>query len=78
MSLVFQAIAVLLGVVVVAFAGMALAAGYRRVAIVLSADMFNQIAVRNIVDPVQSQTSFVAEYFGNLETARRWLAQPEG
>lgn len=33
MSLVFQAIAVLLGVVVVAFAGMALAAGYRAVRI---------------------------------------------
>lgn len=33
MSLVFQAIAVLLGVVVVAFAGMALPAGYRAVRI---------------------------------------------
>ncbi|GAB2790298.1 hypothetical protein HNQ93_003316 [Hymenobacter luteus] len=53
----------------------ALARGYRRVAIVISADMFNQLSVRAILDLVLGQSLFTAEYFGNLETAREWLIQ---
>ncbi|WP_139924419.1 STAS/SEC14 domain-containing protein [Hymenobacter sp. DG01] len=53
----------------------ALARGYRRVAVVVSADMFNQLSVRAILDPVLGQSAFTVEYFGNLETARAWLYQ---
>ncbi|UOQ76075.1 hypothetical protein MUN84_15890 [Hymenobacter sp. 5516J-16] len=49
------------------------ALGYRLVAVVLSADMFNQISVQNILAPLAEENTLTVEYFGNLETARAWL-----
>lgn len=52
----------------------ALAAGYRRVAIVQADDAFNQTSIQNILTVVTPGNPIAVEHFQNLESARQWLA----
>ncbi len=51
----------------------AFAAGYRRIAIVISEDIFNQMSVEDIMSRVEG-VDFVTKYFPSLEAGRQWLA----
>lgn len=53
----------------------ALAAGYRRAAILTSADIFNQVSVKNILQSVTAEHVFEAQYFQTMPEARGWLQQ---
>lgn len=48
-------------------------AGYRRIAIVVSEDIFNQMSVEDIMSRVEGM-DFVTKYFPGLEEGRAWLA----
>jgi len=48
-------------------------AGYRRIAIVISEDIFNQMSVEDIMSRVKG-VDFVTQYFPSLEEGRKWLA----
>ena len=51
----------------------AFAAGYRRIAIVISEDIFNQMSVEDIMSRVEG-VDFVTKYFPSPEEGRKWLA----
>ncbi len=48
-------------------------AGYRRIALVISEDIFNQMSVEDIMSRVEGM-DFVTKYFPNSEEGRKWLA----
>ena len=50
----------------------ALASGIRHMAILVSSDIFNQIAVENIMSKVPG-TALTVQYFNNPQSARAWL-----
>lgn len=51
----------------------AIAAGYRRVAVVQAEDAFNQTSVQNILGGIIQNTLLVAERFRSVPEARIWL-----
>lgn len=51
----------------------ALAAGYRRSAILGGEDTFNQTSVQNILVQITTEESFEAQHFPDPEAARQWL-----
>ncbi|MEM9981793.1 MAG: hypothetical protein AAF734_04795, partial [Bacteroidota bacterium] len=51
----------------------AFAVGFRRSAVVVAADIFRDISVKNIVNRINNQ-QFEVQYFTTLEAAKGWIA----
>lgn len=49
-------------------------AGYRTSAVIISQDIFNELAVKDIVNQMD-QEKFTVKYFTDLEAAKAWLQE---